>query len=68
MSLNRVADQASHSVNIIALMLLEHRVLVILGRFRSSQAAVWNTENCGNTFCVNNAAWRNVDAKVSFLF
>ena len=68
MSLNRVADQASQSVNIIARILLEHRNLVTLERFGNCQAAVWNTENCGNTFCANNAAQRNLDVKVSFLY
>jgi hypothetical protein len=68
MSSNRVADQASQSVNITARILLEHPNLVILERYGSSQAAVWNTENCGNIFCANNAAQRNVDAKVRFLY
>jgi hypothetical protein len=68
MSLNRVAERASHSVNITARILLEHHNLVILERFGNCQAAVWNTENCRNMFCVNNAAQRNVDAKGSFLF
>jgi hypothetical protein len=68
MSLNRVADQASQSVNMTARILLEHRNLVILERFGNSQAAVWNTENCGNTFCANNAAQRNIGAKVSFFY
>jgi len=68
MPLNCVAKQASHSVNITAWILLEDRNLVILERFWNSQAAVWNNENCGNMFCGNSAAQRNVDAKVSFLF
>jgi len=60
MPLNCVADQASQSVNITARILLEHRNLFILERSVNSQAAVWNTENCGNMFCGNNAAQRNV--------
>jgi hypothetical protein len=67
MSLNRVADQDSQSVNINARILLEQRNLVIFESLGSSQAAVWNTENCGNMFYANNAAQRNLDAKVSFL-
>jgi len=55
MSLNRVADQASQSVNIAERILSQHRNLVILERFGHSQAAVWNTEKCGNVFCGNNA-------------
>jgi len=66
MSLNRVAEQASQSVNITARILLEHRNLVIFERFGSSQAAVCYTEKCGNMFYANNAAQRNVDAKVTF--
>jgi len=62
MSSNCVVDQASQSMNTTARILLEHHNLVILERYGNSQAAVWNTENCGNMFCGNNAAQRNVDA------
>lgn len=68
MSLNRVTDRTSQSVNITARILWEHHTLVILGRYGNSQAAVWNTENCGNVFSAYNAAQRYVDTKVSFLF
>jgi len=60
MPLNCVADQASQSVNITARILLEHRNLFTLERRGNSQPEVWNTENCGNMFCANNATQRNV--------